>query len=79
VQLAGNSGEIHLIVSDSGSGFDVKAPGRSRGLGLTNMQERVRLLGGTIVIDSKAEAGTTIRVRVPVGGQHDYQHQVALG
>jgi PAS domain S-box-containing protein len=73
VQLAENSSEIHLVVSDSGSGFDVKAPGRSRGLGVTSMQERVRLVGGTIVIDSKPQAGTTIHVSVPFDGQRDYR------
>jgi PAS domain S-box-containing protein len=72
VQLAGNASEIHLVVSDSGSGFDVKAPGRSRGLGVTSMQERVRLVGGTIVIDSKPQAGTTIHVCVPSGAPRDY-------
>jgi PAS domain S-box-containing protein len=66
VQLAAHSGGIHLIVSDSGKGFDVKAPGQRKGLGLTSMQERVRLVGGTIVIDSKPQAGTTIQVRVPI-------------
>jgi PAS domain S-box-containing protein len=71
VQLVGNSGEIQLIVSDSGAGFDIKAPGRSRGLGLTSMQERVRLVGGTIAIDSKPKAGTTIHVRVPFKAKDD--------
>ena len=67
VQLAENSGEIHLVVSDSGRGFDIEAARRAGGLGLTSMQERVRLVGGTIVIDSKPLAGTTIRVSVPFG------------
>jgi len=65
VQLAENSGEIQLIVSDSGKGFDINAARRSGGLGLMSMQERVRLVGGSIVIDSKRLAGTTIHVRVP--------------
>jgi len=68
VQLTGSASDIHLVVSDSGSGFDVKAPGRSRGLGITSMQERVRLVGGTIAIDSKPLAGTTIDVCVPTAG-----------
>jgi PAS domain S-box-containing protein len=67
VQLAENSGAVHLIVSDSGKGFDIEAARRSRGLGLTSMQERVRLVGGRIAIDSKSGAGTTIRVCVPFG------------
>jgi PAS domain S-box-containing protein len=66
VRLVESSGEFHLTVSDSGKGFDINAPGQSRGLGLTSMQERVRLVGGTFAIDSKPEAGTTIKVRVVI-------------
>jgi len=66
VQLVENSGEIHLIVSDSGGGFDIEAARQNRGLGLISMQERVRLVGGTIEIDSKPLAGTTVHVRVPL-------------
>jgi PAS domain S-box-containing protein len=73
VQLAGNSGGIHLVVSDAGAGFDVKAPGRSRGLGLTSMQERVRLVNGEISIESKPLAGTTIHVSVPLEAERDYK------
>jgi len=67
VQLAENSGEIHLIVHDSGKGFDIEAAKQSRGLGITSMRERVRLVGGTIAIESKPMVGTTIHVRVPLG------------
>jgi len=35
------------------------------GLGLTSMRERVRLVDGTINIESKPMVGTTIHVRVP--------------
>ena len=66
VQLAENSGEIHLIVSDSGKGFDIEAARQSPRLGLTSMQERVRLVGGTIAIESKPMGGTAIRVCVPL-------------
>jgi PAS domain S-box-containing protein len=71
VQLSGTSGEIHLIVSDSGKGFDIKA--ERRGLGLTSMQERVRLVGGALAIESKPMGGTTIHVRVPLGLEHRSQ------
>ena len=70
VQLAEYTGEIHLIVSDSGKGFDIEAARQSRGLGLTSMQERVRLVGGTIAIESKPMGGTAIRVRVPLESKH---------
>lgn len=65
VQLEVKSGEIHLRVSDSGKGFDIEAARQKRGLGLTSMHERVRLVGGTIVIESKPLAGTVVRVSVP--------------
>jgi len=65
VQIEEHSNALHLIVSDSGKGFDVEAAKLGRGLGLTSMQERVRLVNGTIAIDSKPMGGTTIHVRVP--------------
>ena len=65
VQLREVSDEIHLVVSDRGRGFEAEAALRGEGLGLTSMRERVRLINGTISIDSKPMGGTTIRVRVP--------------
>jgi PAS domain S-box-containing protein len=65
VQLWGTSGEIHLAIRDFGAGFDLDAAMKGRGLGLISMQERVRLVNGTISIESKP-GGTTIEVRVPV-------------
>jgi signal transduction histidine kinase len=73
VQLGEDSGEIHLIVRDWGKGFDIDAARRGKGLGLTSMQERVRLVNGTIAIDSKPMGGTTIHVRVPLGSEHTSQ------
>ena len=66
MQLREESGEIHLIVRDSGKGFDTEAAGQGRGLGLTSMRERVRLVNGTIDIQSKPMGGTTILARVPL-------------
>jgi len=66
VQLRENSSEIQLDISDSGRGFEIEAGIQSRGLGLVSMQERIRLVNGTIAIESKPMHGTTIRVRVPI-------------
>jgi PAS domain S-box-containing protein len=52
VELRGTPDEIHLSVRDLGKGFDLKAAMQGRGLGLTSMQERVRLLNGTVLIQS---------------------------
>jgi len=65
VQLHGTSDQIHLAVSDLGVGFDVEAALKGRGIGLTSMKERVRLVEGELSIDSQPQRGTTIHVRVP--------------
>jgi PAS domain S-box-containing protein len=67
VQLREDSGEIQMVVSDLGRGFDVEAEMKGKGLGLTSMRERVRLVNGTIRFNSKPMGGTTIHVRVPLG------------
>ncbi len=69
VQLREDSGEIHLIVSDLGTGFDLEMAMQGRGLGLTSMQERVRLVNGIIEIRSKPMGGTTLHVRVPLASE----------
>jgi PAS domain S-box-containing protein len=69
VQLREDSGEIHLIVSDLGKGCDMETAMQGRGLGLASMQERVRLVNGTIEIQSKPMGGTTVHVRVPFSSE----------
>jgi len=67
VQLSGDPGEIHLVVCDSGKGFDVETVLQGKGLGLTSMRERVRLANATIAIESSPMGGTKIHVHVPLG------------
>jgi len=73
VKLHGSPAEIHLTVRDSGLGFDPELSKDSQGLGLVSMQERVRLVKGTISITSRPQSGTEINVRVPLsaGAQTD--------
>ncbi len=71
VQLREDAGEIDLLVSDLGRGFDLETAMQGRGLGLTSMRERVRLINGIIEIQSKPMGGTTIHVRVPFHASND--------
>jgi signal transduction histidine kinase len=73
VQLREDSGEIHLIISDLGRGFDLQTAMQGRGLGLVSMQKRVRLVNGTIEIQSKPMGGTTVHIRVPLTSEHAIQ------
>lgn len=70
VQLQEEPGEIHLIIKDLGKGFAIETARHGRGLGLTSMQERVRLVNGMIDIQSKPMGGTTIHLRVPLDSGH---------
>lgn len=69
VRLMEEPNQVHLIVSDSGKGFDVDSAMQGKGLGLTSMRERVRSVNGTIEIESKPMGGTAIEVRVPLKSQ----------
>jgi PAS domain S-box-containing protein len=73
VRLMEQSDQVCLLISDSGKGFDVDSAMQGKGLGLTSMGERVRLVNGTIAIQSKPMGGTTIEVRVPLESQHSSQ------
>ena len=70
VKLWGSAEDVQLTVSDLGVGFDPQAAMKSTGLGLTSMQERLRLVGGELSISSQPKDGTTIhaRVRLNAGG-----------
>ena len=66
VQLWGTSGDVHLTISDLGSGFDTEAAMKGRGLGITSMQERLKLVKGELTISSQPKRGATIHARVPL-------------
>ena len=56
---------IHIAVQDWGIGFDPQHVDRSH-YGLAGIRERVRLLGGSVSIDSQADQGTLITIELPV-------------
>ena len=67
VSLTGTEDGLELAVVDSGKGFAAGSQGR--GLGMYSMEERVRLVGGTLRIESAAGEGTRVVVRIPLQRQ----------
>ena len=66
VKLQGKENELVLTISDTGAGFD---PGEARkrgGLGLVGMEERVRLVEGSVCIKTRPGDGTEIMVQIPL-------------
>jgi two-component system sensor histidine kinase UhpB len=64
VELQSQDGRVELRVSDDGRGM----PGRIQGeaIGIEGMRERALLAGGSLAIEAKADAGTTVRLTVPL-------------
>jgi signal transduction histidine kinase/DNA-binding NarL/FixJ family response regulator len=66
VQLRFEAGDLALIVQDDGRGMERdRAVGPDGGFGLTSMQERTRLMGGMMSLESEPGRGTRVEVRVP--------------
>jgi len=65
VWLTRSDGQVFLVVSDDGVGFEDGRLGAPGGLGLVMMRERATQLSGTFEFDSAAGRGTTIKVIIP--------------
>jgi two-component system, NarL family, sensor kinase len=68
MMLTADEQYVELVVQDDGCGFDPDAVVQTSGsthFGLTGMAERVKMLGGSICIESTPAAGTCIDVSVP--------------
>lgn len=57
---------VSLTVSDDGVGIDPLRKLRSQGIGLVSIKERIRLVNGTVRIESKPRKGTTLIATVPI-------------
>lgn len=77
VELSGHRDRIELCITDSGRGFDLESSMGIPGLGLISMRERLRLVGGHLVVESQPSRGTQIRARVPftVPGEQAPSHE----
>ena len=66
VRLSAVPRGVELRIADNGKGFDLEDARRRGGLGLIDIDERVRLVGGKLRIETQPGRGTVVIVRVPV-------------
>ena len=66
VSVTKTKGRVCLAVSDDGAGFDTEIQSGERGIGLTSMKERVRLVSGSFSVKSLPGQGTRVDVRIPL-------------
>ena len=68
LNLVRDGAYVRLTIADDGCGFDLRQTPAAR-FDLAGMRERVALLGGTIDIQSRPGAGTTIVITIPLDVQ----------
>jgi PAS domain S-box-containing protein len=70
VEVRKTGGQVVFQIRDDGRGFDTQENWQrhvaDRGLGLAAMDERARMLGGTLVITSQRGRGTCLALTIPV-------------
>ncbi len=67
VSISAHENGWTCCVTDNGNGFDLQQPLQRPGFGLFSMQERARIIGATLVIDSHPGHGTTVTLHVGQG------------
>jgi len=69
VSLTARLDGVALSIEDNGCGFDLEEARQKGGLGLISMEERVRLVNGSLSIRSAPGEGTVVEVVVSAAGQ----------
>jgi signal transduction histidine kinase len=78
VRLTKPHGRWQLAVRDDGSGFD-QANTSAPGAGLVNMRDRLDAVGGTVTVESRPGAGTTVTAVLPlIDGNDPVPHRATL-
>ncbi|MCP4458063.1 MAG: hypothetical protein GY816_08580 [Cytophagales bacterium] len=65
VHLAQHDNQLNIIVEDDGSGIE-KDRKKEDGMGLKNVESRVRYLNGKIEYESVDKSGTIVTIDIPV-------------
>ena len=65
LRLVRDGDVLNLVVADDGQGFDVESRDTVSGFGLTFMEERCSLIGGSLKVSSGPGTGTRVEVRLP--------------
>ncbi len=66
LQIAAETDYLHLIVEDNGIGFNPEQAQQNGGIGLENIQTRLKYLGGQIDIHSDKNVGSTFTIDIPI-------------
>ena len=70
IQFDYSDSTVQCMIKDNGRGFDINEAlstnAAASGSGLRNMLQRIKMINGTIDIDSKLEEGTVVKIILPL-------------
>jgi signal transduction histidine kinase len=65
IVLEYDSARILLSISDNGIGFDSALIKKGKGIGLKNIMERIKKIGGNLELYSEVNEGTKFQIKIP--------------
>ncbi|MCA9399487.1 MAG: PAS domain-containing protein, partial [Candidatus Omnitrophica bacterium] len=66
IRVKKSNSKVVLTIGDNGKGFSVKSKKvRAKGLGISTMHQRAKLLGGDLEVSSAKNGGTLITLHIP--------------
>lgn len=66
VEIKGTDSQVEVVISDTGSGFELEKASAGTTLGLVGMRERVELLAGTFTVTTHRGGGTVVQATLPL-------------
>ncbi len=65
VQISNNNNQLYITVEDDGKGFDMSAIKKQDGIGLKNIETRIKLLKGNLDYQTSPGGGTSVLMTIP--------------
>lgn len=65
IKILRRENSVSILISDNGKGFSLNKDVNKNSLGLSGISERVKMLGGTMNIESEEGDGTRVKIDLP--------------
>lgn len=65
IHITNHEDSLNLMVEDNGNGFNTKDISKNSGMGIHSIDKRIENLGGTVIIESEINKGTTVIIDIP--------------
>jgi ligand-binding sensor domain-containing protein/two-component sensor histidine kinase len=67
LQVSYNSGRLYIAVDDNGRGFEMNSIKQKKGIGLKNIETRIKILKGRLDYQTAPLKGTSVLIEIPCG------------